>query len=327
MTRLQVALHQRLGGAHDPDHLRMELELHQLELEAQNHELREAQGKLELSQARYAALYHGAPVAFCTLDRQGLILEANDAASALLGRPASGLVRCPLTVLIAEESRHLLWDHLRRCADRGGRVCTELTLAPGSTRELRVQLVSISGPAPAGLGGFHTAILDVTTEREAQRRLQTVALATRRLGDAQDEAAALEGICAAATDSLADVCAAWLEEPEGGPLCAVTGPPPVVERLKAALQGRTMPPELVALAREAAPGSSVMGLSPDLSAWLFGGEGSPATVAIGALEAQHGVRGWVLAAVRPPRQALAAEDLLVLQQLAERLGQRIQWLR
>ena len=328
VARLRTELRQQTGGARDPDHLKMELELHQLELEAQNQELREAQDTLGIAQARYAALYHGAPVAFCTLNRQGTILEANEEAVALLGRPAAGLVGVPLLVLISEGHRQLLWDHLRRCADRGGRVCTEVTLARSSgSRELQVQLVSIAGPAPNGLGGFHTAILDVTPERLAQRRLQTVALAARKLGEAQDEVAALEGVCAATVDSLADVCAAWLEDPQGGPLCAAAGPPPVAERLRAALQGRSLPPALAALAREAIPGSSVMGLAPELSTWLFGGAGTPATVAIGTLEGRHGVRGWVLAAVNPPRQALSAEDLLVMQQLAEGLGQRVQWLR
>lgn len=327
VARLRGLLRQHAGGEQDPGRLQVEVHLHQLELEAQNQELREAQGQLEVSQARYAALYHGAPVPFCTLDRQGRILEMNEAACTLLGRPERSLVGSPLMTLIADSSRQRFWEHLRRCAERGGRVCTELTLVPGATHEVRVQVVSIAGPAPDGVGGFHTAVIDVTAERQAQRRLQTVALAARKLGEAQDEMAALEGICAATIDSLADVCAAWLEEPEGGPLCAAAGPPPVADRLRAALQGRSLPPPLAALAREAIPGSSVMGLAPELSAWLFGGEGAPATVAIGVLDAGHGVRGWLLAAVKPPRHALAAEDLLVMQQLAERLGQRVQWQR
>ena len=309
------------------DRLRVEVDLGQVELEAQNQELREAHGRLELSQARYSVLYHGAPVAFCTLDRQGLILELNDAAAALLGRSPTLLLGWPMTTLVAEGDRHRLWEHLRGCAERQGRVCTELTLAPGHTRELQVQLLSIPGP-PVGSGqGFHTAILDVTTEREAQRRLQTLATVARKLADARDEHAALEAVCAAAVDGMAHACAAWLDDPEGGALCAAVGPSQVANRVRQALESRSLPPELRALAHETATGSAVMGLSPELSSWLFGGDGAQATVAMAVLEARHGTRGWVMAAVRRPRGAFATEDLLVMQQLAERLGQSVQWLR
>jgi len=325
VSRLQTVLREHLGGARDPDRLQVEVELHHLELKAQHHELREAQGRLELSEARYSALYHGAPVAFCTLDRQGLIRELNDAAAALLGRSVLALEGRSLMPMVAEGSRNLFWDHLRRCTERRGQVCTELSLVPGLTREVRVQLLSSALPGPQP--GFHTALLDVTSERQAQRRLQTLATAGRKLGEAQDERAALEAVCSAAIDTMVDACAAWLDEPEGGPVCAAAGPPPVVERLKKAMEARALPHALAALAREATSGAgsgAAMGLSPDVSAWLFDGEGAPATVAIAGLEARHGVRGWVVAAVRPPRQAFAAEDLLLMQQLAERLGQCLQ---
>jgi signal transduction histidine kinase len=70
-----------------------------------------------------------------------------------------------------------------------------------------------------------------------------------------------------------------------------------------------------------------MGLSPEISSWLFGGQSVPATVAVLALEARFGVKGWLLAGVKWPRPALSTEDLVVMQQLAERLGQSLQSLR
>ncbi|HZN91533.1 MAG TPA: ATP-binding protein [Myxococcales bacterium] len=327
VRRLKELLQSRSTAGSDLDRLRAEMDLHQVEIEAQHQELQEAHGRLELSQARYSALYHGAPVAFCTLDRQGLILELNDAAAALLGRAPALLPGWPLMMAVAEGYQQLFWEHLRRCAERQGRVCTELTLAPSHTRELQVQFLSISGPTMRVDRGFHTAILDVTAEREAQRRLQTLATVARRLADARDERAALEAVCAATVDGMVDACAAWLDEPEGGSLCAAAGTPRVAERLRQALESRSLPSELVGLARETGAGSAVMGLTPKLSAWLFEGEGVPATVAMAVLEARHGTRGWVMAAVRRPRGAFATEDLLVMQQLAERLGQSVQWLR
>ncbi|SDM44424.1 hypothetical protein [Halarsenatibacter silvermanii] len=58
-----------------------ELQVHQLELELQNEELREARSKLKKARSRYYKLFDLAPVGYCTLSRQGIIEEANLAAA------------------------------------------------------------------------------------------------------------------------------------------------------------------------------------------------------------------------------------------------------
>ncbi|NMM07346.1 PAS domain-containing hybrid sensor histidine kinase/response regulator [Polaromonas sp.] len=69
-----------------------ELQVHQIELEMQNEELRHAQLQLDTVRARYFDLYDLAPVGYCTVGEQGLILEANIAAATLLGMARSTLV-------------------------------------------------------------------------------------------------------------------------------------------------------------------------------------------------------------------------------------------
>ena len=62
-----------------------ELQVHQIELEMQNEQLRQTQAELEAALTKYTDFYDFAPVAYLTLDERGLILEANLTAATMLG--------------------------------------------------------------------------------------------------------------------------------------------------------------------------------------------------------------------------------------------------
>jgi len=69
----------------DAQRLLHELEVHQIELEMQNEELRRTLEELDAVRARYFNLYDLAPVGYCTVSEQGLLLEANLTIATLLG--------------------------------------------------------------------------------------------------------------------------------------------------------------------------------------------------------------------------------------------------
>ena len=91
-----------------------ELQVHQVELELQNEELRRAQVDLDALRARYFDLYDLAPVGYCTLSAQGSIEEANLTAATLLGVVRNELVGQPLSRFIVPEDQDIYYHHRRR---------------------------------------------------------------------------------------------------------------------------------------------------------------------------------------------------------------------
>ena len=69
-----------------------ELQVHQIELEMQNEELRRVQAELAVSESKYRDLYEFAPIGYLTLDASGKILEANLTSASLLRTERTYLV-------------------------------------------------------------------------------------------------------------------------------------------------------------------------------------------------------------------------------------------
>ena len=61
------------------------LQVHQVELEHQNEELRIAHEELEVSRNKYVNLFDFSPTPYFTLDPEGIIKESNLSASKMLG--------------------------------------------------------------------------------------------------------------------------------------------------------------------------------------------------------------------------------------------------
>jgi PAS domain-containing protein len=76
----------------DNQRLIQELEIHRIELEMQNSELRLARQELESALERFTDLYEFAPVGYVTLDSTGIINSLNLAGASLLGGVRSLLI-------------------------------------------------------------------------------------------------------------------------------------------------------------------------------------------------------------------------------------------
>lgn len=90
-----------------PDALRQlhELQVHQIELEMQNEELRTAQAQVEESLARFTDLYDFSPVGYFTLRRDGCITQTNLTGARLLGEERTRLHGKRLMSFVTEADR------------------------------------------------------------------------------------------------------------------------------------------------------------------------------------------------------------------------------
>ncbi len=167
-----------LPGPDDARRLLHELRVHQIELELQNEELRRSQHELAASQTRYFDLYELAPVAYCILSEQGVILEANFAVSKLLGIPRKALVLQSLSRFIQKEDQDRYFLHRQQLLKTGEAQAFELAMlrvepSAGQANEapfwasLNAMLARDAGDEPI----FRIALTDITAIKRAEAEL------------------------------------------------------------------------------------------------------------------------------------------------------------
>ena len=101
---VKTSQHHATGMSHD-------LQLHQIELEIQNDQLRRIQAELDTARTRYFDLYDQAPVGYCTVSLQGIILESNLTAASMLGVARELLSGQELSRFIVPADQEILRQH------------------------------------------------------------------------------------------------------------------------------------------------------------------------------------------------------------------------
>ena len=159
-----------------------ELQVHQIELEAQNEELRRAQETITESRNRYADLYDLAPVGYVTLDPQGLIVDLNRKGARLLGAPRNSLIQKPFFLFVAPEDRQTFHAYLRQLSVGAPDQSCELEFNP---LQAPAEALSLEGLARVEAGGkviqYRLAITDITRRRQAEADLRRSEEKFRRL--------------------------------------------------------------------------------------------------------------------------------------------------
>jgi PAS domain S-box-containing protein len=146
-----------------------ELQVHQVELEMQNRELRETRNALEESRNRYADLYDFAPVAYFTLDAHGVVRDVNLTGATMVGRDRAPMIGVPFLSLVDMEEPGLFWAHLRQCVQTRHPVVSELSFSIARHGPIAMQVVSVPVLDPSGQPvKFRTAFTDISQRKQAE---------------------------------------------------------------------------------------------------------------------------------------------------------------
>ena len=187
--RAETLLHSSLPGdspanaAADPQRLLHELQVHEIELELQNEQLRQAQAETEAALERFADFHDFSPAGFFTLGQDGTVMQVNLSGARLLGLERSRLIGRRFGAFIFAAGRSAFDEFLRGTfAGDTGRSC-ELELVVHAQPP---RIVQVSATLSPDQRERRTVAVDVTAQEQV---VQALRLSERRLRDVADVSA------------------------------------------------------------------------------------------------------------------------------------------
>jgi len=160
-----------------PEKMLHELQVHQIELEMQNEELRQAMRALEAEQLRYFELYDLSPVGFFSISEYGIILDANLTASTMLGVSRSALIHQPISPFIFPADHDIYYKHRNTLFKTGETQTYELRMVKMDRTAFWARLLAVPAQDTAGAPICRIVMSDITINKNIDvEREQTVSL-------------------------------------------------------------------------------------------------------------------------------------------------------
>lgn len=152
-----------------------ELQVHHIELEMQNAELRRIQEELVQSRDRFRHLYDSTPIGYMTLGPNATVQEANLTLASMLGVDRQALTGLRFTRFVAPGSQDTLYLHQRHAFGSDTKCTCELVLRRADAMEFVVMLETASVQDPVtGTASLRCSLIDITDRKkveEAQQQL------------------------------------------------------------------------------------------------------------------------------------------------------------
>ncbi len=162
-----------------------ELQVHQVELEMQNDELKRVQLALEASRDEFQDLYDFSPVGYFTLTEKGLITQVNLTGANLVGMARPKLIQKRFEQFVAIESEAQLYRHFSSVLKHVEKQACDLMLRRGDGSTFHARLESIRMDAPAEQAdvseGAYVVRLAVSDIGERKRSEEQIKLNETRL--------------------------------------------------------------------------------------------------------------------------------------------------
>ncbi len=156
-----------------------ELQVHQIELELQNEELRRLMTELEQSRNQFSILFHQAPVGYLVLNEVGLIDEANETFCRMVGRNRNQLLGNPFAECMEGDDRNVFLSRYRAFFKNPIRKSLEALIRCGPGTAFHAHMegtiinASLGRPQRGGQPMLLLAITDISERKRAEeRRLQ-----------------------------------------------------------------------------------------------------------------------------------------------------------
>ena len=156
-----------------------ELQVHQIELEIQNEELRRLMVELEQSRNQFFRLFHRAPMGYVVLDEVGLIHEVNETFCQMLNQPRHPLIGRPFADYLDSADRGVFLARYRALFRRpAGKIleariqCTQGSLFYAQMEGSMLE-TPLNGPREREAPLLMLAVTDITARKAAEeQRLQ-----------------------------------------------------------------------------------------------------------------------------------------------------------
>jgi PAS domain S-box-containing protein len=158
------------NSSHNTQRLIHELQVHQIELELQNEELKRSKAEADSYLEKHTALYDSAPVGYFTLSAEGLIKQANITGAGLVGQERSKIIGQAFLRLVSPVLQPSFQDFLDQVFAGPSKRSADFELVSGSIEQPPRQVNIKAKRLPKGVD-CQMVVVDITERKRAETAL------------------------------------------------------------------------------------------------------------------------------------------------------------
>jgi PAS domain S-box-containing protein len=164
------------------------LQIHQIELEHQNQELRITQAELEASRNKYVNLFDFSPIPYFSMDPEGIIKEVNLSAGKMLGLDRSKLIGKKFIAYVILEYRDIYNSFIKNVFNSLVKHSCEINLFNKDKQTFQVLLEGLEfDNAPECDQICQVAVIDLTEYKKIEAALKETTEKLKLLNDTKDK--------------------------------------------------------------------------------------------------------------------------------------------